>query len=140
MKRRAGFVSNSSSSSFILAVRNGHKVGDIDGGVFVRLASELTAFLSGCTLTSFDQIVHDCLIDEYGNDYAAAMTDSWVALEALDSKERMEKRVVDILGPDEDLNDWRFHRGWASSDDGEIVSQMLYEEQVEIKEENVRLG
>lgn len=137
---RSSFVSNSSSSSFILAVRNGHKVGDIDGGVFVMLASELARFLRRCDLVSYEQIVHDKLVDEYGKDYASEMTDSWVAQEALESKKRMEADVKSLIGPGERIDDWQFHRGLVSSDGGEIVSQMLYEERVEIKEENVRLG
>ena len=139
MKRRAGFVSNSSSSSFILAVRNGHKVGDIDGGVFARLASELTRFLQGCTLTSFDQIVHDKLVDEVGADYAV-YDNPWSVEEIKDIKERITARVASLLGPGKKVDDWQFHYGRASNDSGEIVSQMLYEEQIEIMEANVRLG
>jgi hypothetical protein len=136
---RKGFVSNSSSSSFILAVRRYHKVQSIDGGVFVHLANELTNFLQGCRLTSYEQIVHDKLIDEYGNDYAS-VTDEWYAQDIEDTRVHMEAKVRAMLGPDEDFDDWCFHLGEASNQDGEIVNQMLYEERVEIRTENVRLG
>lgn len=134
---RFGFVSNSSSSSFILAVRNGHKVRPIDGGVFVTLASELTRYLLGCTLTSYAQIEHDKLVDECGDDYAL-VTDEWYAQDIKDTRERLRKKVDELLG-DENLDDWQFHYGWAHSD-GELCMQMLYNEQLSIKEKNVRLG
>jgi hypothetical protein len=137
--KRNGFVSNSSSSSFILAVRWGHSVEPIDGGVFVQLANELTNFLQSRSLTSYEQIEHDKLIDEFGNDYAS-VTDEWYAQDIEDAKTHMEAKVRAMLGPDENFDDWCFHRGWASNQDGEIVSQMLYEERMEIRTENVRLG
>ena len=138
-RSRKGFVSNSSSSSFILAVRNYHSVGEIDGGVFARLAKELTRFLRECTLTSFDQIVHDKLVDEVGADYAV-YDNPWSAEEIKDIRERIIARVARLLGPGEKVDGWRFHYGWASNDSGEIVSQLLYEEQIEIMDANVRLG
>ena len=138
---RSSFVSNSSSSSFILAVRRGHKVGEINGGVFAMLAKELTRFLQSCSLTSFDQIVHDKLIDELGNDYATEMRfDNLLREDVAEVVEEMTGLVREMLGEDENLDDWGFYRGWVGNEGTELYEQMLYEEQIVIHEENVRLG
>lgn len=131
MKVREGFVSNSSSSSFLLAIRKGHGVKEILEGaspIAKALAGPAVDFLAGRALRSLEEewISHTNYYsggDDEEAEYALELKDDMLSL---------------IDG--EDPEEWEFCWGFASDDSyyntGELAICFT---SIECDEGNVRL-
>jgi len=104
MKVRSGFVSNSSSSSFILAVKEGHGVKELLEGVspLIKLfAGPAVSFLSDLQLSPLMEAMNDRYEDRdaYGEKFLTLWREHGLKL---------------IEGEDE--GEWEFHYGRASTE------------------------
>lgn len=131
MKVRNGFVSNSSSSSFILAVRKGHEVDEIakgEGSLAQELLYPVISFLKGRNL-------HDTEME--------ALRESFWGEPDAEDLARFQSRLRDLLDDQLDWTDWQFHYGSASDDDvywpNGIGELLLCYAEIEHNRGNVRL-
>jgi len=110
MKIRTGFVANSSSSSFILAVKKGHSIKEITEGchpLVAQFAEPVISFLEGQKLSGD---VRKALSKFFRREYDDGRADreEWSFWQDL----------LDSLLEGEDLGEWTFCFGDASSEGG----------------------
>lgn len=129
MKIRSGFVSNSSSSSFVVALKKGHSFDEIieSAGCFSSFAKDVVSFLvrEAGGLESIDNIA----LEKAKRDYYATDDE---ALEAVKEGEydwvvKWCARLVD------NPKEWFFCIGVASSESDDSVETMLYNGKLNIK-------
>lgn len=133
MKYRLNFVSNSSSSSFILAVRKGHSLGELvpESGWLKPIAEGITKWLgyqSKGKYTSFNDLILQLAAEDYGDDITPEILSEykWLWLEA----EKMG--FVD--------DDWGCYYGLASYYGEESNWEPLFgSEHLDIDTPNVKL-
>ena len=140
MKKRNGFVSNSSSSSFLLAVRNGYDISELTGGagVFVRVAQGLVAWLEkdmkDSELLPFQAARQKHMADTWGNNWKEDLHE-----DAQDTFARFRDRCRRLAAGPWTLNEWRFFEGYASYNDGENMYEQLIGSGLSIQRGNVRI-
>jgi len=125
VKIREGFVSNSSSSSFILAVRKGHRVKELLDGVdsiVADFARPMVEFLDGQCLYPMDKAISKYLYHDE-DEYAASI-----------------RRTMMGLLDGEDVENWLFCCGDATDGDRYDVGEIaICYTGMEHTEGNIRL-
>jgi len=141
MKIRNGFVSNSSSSSFVVIVKNGEElknenlmeIFDVkESSPLYSFAKDLANWISNNVKEMDIKEIHDNFV---GNYKKLPLTE-----------DEMIKEIIDDYGgmSEEDLNkvknkDYRYYYGSAANDSGEAIESYLCESELDIDTDLIKI-
>ena len=140
MKLRNGFVSNSSSSSFIVTMKNGEKMTkELLMNIFdVKKTSPLYYFaneLSDWMMKSVDEKSIRDIHENYVGSSREILSDDEIIEEIVNEQIGMDREELEKIK----TKQIRYYKGSASSDSGEALEYYLYEGGIEYEDDVIKI-